>query len=129
VVRRPLTCQFYGTAFSPSAAEEQTGLRLTRKTEPGEIANSGRYKDQSVPYGAATLETDDQSSWAEKWNSLLGTLTENLETMRACGADDIVLDCASFNDAQCNFELSIAEIQQLSVLGIALTFSCYPKNK
>ncbi len=47
---------FQGDFFSPTKAEQTTGLRFSCKTEVGDVRQRGRFKGQPYGYGYAILE-------------------------------------------------------------------------
>jgi hypothetical protein len=127
--RHILRCELQGDHFSPRLAEAKTGLTLVRKNEPGDIGTLGRHKGKPRPYGAASLEAPDDWTWDHKWDWLLMTLSTHIETLRQCGADDLVLDLGYFYDGQCNLEFSPLRLGQVAALGIPFAISCYEIGK
>ncbi len=55
MIRITTSINFWGSTFQPGRAEQLTGLLFTEKNEVGDIAKTGRYKHQPLPYGAASF--------------------------------------------------------------------------
>jgi hypothetical protein len=115
----------WGASFSPHAAELATGLELTKKVEPGEIALRGRYKGKPRPYGAAEISVPQETPPSARLSSLLQLSAPHLEALKRIGASccHVHIDVRYWD--QCNLEFEPAEIRRIAELGLALTISCY----
>jgi len=116
----------WGEAFSPSTAEKQTGIVFDAKNEPGEIARSGRYRNQPTPHGSATIKfEDDLSSCDPLTTQSLNVLAESIPAFREAGATTIVIHCDVAYRDQCNLEMSPGFLAAIARLGVPLTLTCY----
>ncbi len=125
--RRFLYCLLQGDSFSPSLAEERSGLVLVDKNEPGDVAPSGRYKGEPLPYGSAMLVLlDDDLEPGASVMEPLRALKETLPDLRAAGATEATLYLVVAYETQCNFELTPEELVALASVGLPLGVSCHP---
>ncbi|KFA91692.1 hypothetical protein [Archangium violaceum] len=125
--RRFLYCLLQGAAFSPSLAQERTGLLLVDANEPGEVAPSGRYAGKALPYGSAMLVLLDEdlepgASALEPLRALKARLPE----LRSLGASEVSLYLVVAYERRCDFVLAPEELAELAVLGLPLAVSCHP---
>ena len=116
---------FQGTKFSPKVAEEETGLHLVNKKEPGDIERIGKYKGTPIPYGACDIEPPDDIDFNDRILWLAELLDGKLELFYKCGAEEPRLYIGYFYKDQCNLSLSKEELSAISKLGLELCFSCY----
>ena len=125
--RRFLYCLLQGERFSPALAGERTGLVLVDANEPGEVAPSGRYAGEPLPYGSAMLVLldEDLEPGASALEPLRG-LGERLPELRALGATEASLFLVVAYEGQCHFALSPEELGALARLGVPLGVSCHP---
>ncbi|QRK10763.1 hypothetical protein JQX13_12225 [Archangium violaceum] len=125
--RRFLYCLLQGDSFSPSLAEERTGLLLVDKNEPGEVAPSGRYDGKALPYGSAMLVLlDDDLEPGATALEPLRALKARLPDLRAVGVTGVSLFLVVAYEGQCHFELSPEELGEIAGLGVPLAVSCHP---
>jgi hypothetical protein len=115
----------WGECFSPRRAEELTGLTLSKKDEPGEIALRGRYKGQPRPYGAAEIEVPREIASARRLLWLLELSSLHLESLRKSGASTCHVHVDVRYWDQCNLEFEPEEVGRIAALGLAFTISCY----
>jgi hypothetical protein len=119
-------CNVWGANFSPTALEKDTGIVFQRKNEPGQIADSGRYRNQPLPYGSATLvlregrETGEIVALQD-----VDFVAKHLAHFRKAGATKIVIDIVVAYGGQCNLEMNPEFLSAVASLGIPLTLSCY----
>ena len=126
MVRLYPSCWMWGETFSPRAVERRTGIVFDAKDEPGEIARSGRYRDQPNPFGGATIKfEDDRSSCDPVSMQSLMFLAENIPVFREAGATTIVIHCDVDYRDQCNLEMSPEFLAAVASLGVPFTISCY----
>ena len=119
-------CHIWGERFSPKAVESKTGIAFQKKNEPGDIADSGRYRDQPRPYGSATLVVREGGERGDLISfEAIKYLGKNLHEFKRAGATDISLDIVVAYGGQCNLEMSAALLNSLASLQIPLTISCY----
>lgn len=130
MIKTLLIFRAMGTAFSPSAAEKQTGLLFSKKNEPGDIGKWGRYKEQPIPYGSAELcdPTEDSDLFALS-PVFFRTLELLVPACRAALATSIVLHADLAFEDQCNIEMSEDFIQALAGLRIPFTMTCYENRE
>src|ERR1043166_7495069 len=115
----------WGERFSPRRAEELTGLTLSKKDEPGEIASRGRHKGQPRPYGAADIEVSKDVASNHRLESLLELAGPHLETLRKAGVSSCHVHVDVRYWDQCNLEFEPEVIARIAALGLAFTISCY----
>lgn len=115
----------WGEHFSPRLAEEVTGLLLTKKYEPGEIAIRGRYKGQPRQYGAAEIEVPKEVESPRRLTLLLELSAPHLETLRKSGATSCHVHVDVRYWDQCNLEFEPEVLARLAALGLPFTISCY----
>ena len=124
-----VTINFSGEHFSPSRAEKETGLVLSKKNEAGEIGVRGKYKGIPIPYGSGnlepplTLENDAKILW------LASTLESTISKFTQCGAEKPYLYVGYFYKDQCNLTLTKEELAAIAKLGIDFCFSCYENSE
>ena len=116
---------FWGEQFSPKKAEAVTGLALSRKNEPGDIGDTGRYRGQPIPYGAASLETPETIGVSRRLTWLLECVAPHVETLRRLGAELVRLHVEVRYQGQCNLEFSPGEVAGIAALRVAFTISCW----
>jgi hypothetical protein len=122
------SCDFWGEAFSPSFAEERTGLHFAEKNEAGEIGTLGRYKGVPIPYGSSTLlppcqVTIENPVYGLEW--LAQAVKQHRQSFEKAGATRIVLDLNVSHDGQCNLEFGGGLLRKIAESGVTLTVSCY----
>jgi hypothetical protein len=124
--RRFLYCLLQGDTFSPSLAQERTGLLLVDANEPGEVAPSGRYEGRALRYGSAmrVLLDEDLAPGASSL-APLRELKARLPELRALGATASLYLVVAY-ERQCDFALSPEELAELAALGLPLAVSCHP---
>lgn len=123
MIRIAASVAFWGEAFQPGRAEELTGLVFTGKNEVGDITQTGRYKNQPLPYGWASFEPPAQAEWKVLW--LAQQWAGKIDLVRQCGAEDIHFMVDYLHDGQCNCSLSVEEISAINALSISYWFSVY----
>ena len=117
-------CLIMGDTFSPSLVEQRTNLRFEKKSEPGEVAKRGRYRNKPKPYGSAKLTASVDTF--DALQQLLDALSANASVLRECGAEEIKYYLTvSYNakEEQCNLEFSATFLKQLCDLGAPLLIS------
>jgi hypothetical protein len=122
------SCMFYGTSFSPSTAERETGLPFHFKNEVGEIGSLGRYRGESLPYGSSTLfppyqATKDNAAYGTEW--LADVVLKHRAQYEAAGATEMTLSLRVIHDGQCNLEFSPQLLRKIANSGMLLILSCY----
>src|SRR4051794_2307074 len=75
----------WGGTFSPRRAEEEVGLPLSRKEEPGEIADLGKYRGRPRPYGFAWLAVPEGVRSGDRVRWLLAEAIRHLDAYRRIG--------------------------------------------
>ncbi len=119
-------CWMCGETFSPRTVERRAGIVFDAKDEPGEIARSGRYRDQPNPHGSASIDfVHDRSSCDPLSMESLNFLAENIPIFREAGAEDIGIHCDVDYSDQCNLAMSPEFLVAVASLGVPLSFSCY----
>ncbi len=123
-------CLISGRAFSPELARQKTGLSFSETHSVGEVGVLGKYKNKPFDFGFARLDDDlstiDVASFSKR--PLVKDLLLHLETLRACGAEQIVLHYDIAYLDQCNIELRSEDLKTLASTGIDVTFTCYPDS-
>ena len=117
-----------GKEFSPKLAENATSLKLDLKVEPGEITKRGKYKNKPSPIGSAYYKKNEfLETWDEDFinNPFIKLLDNNINILRQCGADEIILDLEINYKDQCNFAFSKNFINRISELGLSIYYSIY----
>ena len=125
MVRLTACINFWGTAFDPTRTEQETGLLFTNKQEVGAIALFGRYRNQPLPHGSASVEAPESIEWPDRVLWLARQWVGKIEIARACGAQDIHFWVGYFYTGQGNCSLSVEEINAISALAIPYLFSVY----
>ena len=125
MVRITATIEFWGSNFQPGQAEQLTGLLFTRKNEIGDIATSGRYKNQPLPYASASFGAPDTVAWPDRVLWLAQQWAGHIDLARQCGAEEIHFWVGYYYDTQCNCDLSVEEINAINALSIPYWFSVY----
>ncbi len=128
MVRVRATCICSGPGFSPRNAEAQSGLRFSRKSEPGELSEVDRYQGHSPGHGRAELPLQEYGLFSDltgKNSAPLDALGRSLEALRRSGATDLRLRFDIEFAGQCVFELSPELLKKLGELGLTLHVSCF----
>jgi len=113
-----------GTAFSPAAAERQTGLSFAEKNELGDLGTRGRYPGQPLPFGSATFSAPPGVVASERLDWILDAVLPHLEMLRGLGAIEGWLHSTVYYDVQCNLAYRPDQLRRLAQLGIPYTLSC-----
>ena len=124
-----VTINFSGEHFSPSRAEKETGLVLSKKSEAGEMGVRGKYKGLAIPYGSGNLEPPSTLENNAKILWLASTLESTLSKFIQCGAEKPYLYVGYFYKDQCNLTLTKEELAAIAKLGIDFCFSCYENSE
>ncbi|GAB5536571.1 MAG: hypothetical protein Rubg2KO_28200 [Rubricoccaceae bacterium] len=116
-----------GGDFSPSKAEQATGVTLHKKREVGDIGERGRYRGQPIPYGSATLDAPLSVNRGDKLSWVLGAALQHIETFRQLGADNIKVWIVEYFEpgGQMNMAYRPDELAKLGRLGVPLWVSGY----
>lgn len=124
-VRLDCTCELWGEKFSPQLAAQVTHLVFAQQHEVGAIGNIGRYRGTKIPYGSASVRVPKSVERGNELLWLIRRLLPHIETLRDSGATDIYLSVAVHHDGQCNWSLSVQELQALATLGVRLDLSVH----
>jgi len=117
--------EFWGEKFSPTHAEECTGLTFDQKNEVGEPGHTGRYKGQPKPFGAARLKAPTSLPDSDKILWLANVVMGKIERLAECGLEDAHFSVAYYYQDQCNCSLSKEESRAIADVGVDFWFSCY----
>jgi hypothetical protein len=119
-------CDLWGKEFSPKAVERQLGNVFRKQNEPGDISHYGRYMNQPLPYGSATVVLRDGGERGEMIpRKALRWIAKNLELFKQAGATDIDIDVVVAYGGDCSLGMSPGLLKDLAALGIGLSISCY----
>src|SRR5947209_985184 len=102
-------CLLYGARYSPSLAEQMSGLAFSERNEVGEIGSYGKYKGLPTPYGSSTLKTPPRVAKESPYDGiewLAQAIIKHRPSFEAAGAEDITISAAVYHDGQCNMEFS-----------------------
>ena len=113
-----------GDFFSPTKAEQETGLKFSNKAEVGDIGNHGRFKGRPYPFGHAVLEAPEVMTLG-KLDWLLDSVTPHKATLKQLGVTDGKVHVTYAYDSQCNLEYPPEIVEKLAKLGFAFTITCY----
>lgn len=128
MVRARATCSASGPTFSPRAAEAQTGLTFTRKSEPGEVSEVDRYQGHTQGHGRAELSLQEYGLLADlvgKNQSALDALARSLESLRRAGATDLKVRFDIEYAGPCVIDVPAALLEKLGELGLPLVIHCF----
>ncbi|WP_214784940.1 hypothetical protein [Exiguobacterium sp. S3] len=123
-----IPCHLMGPHFSPCAASEKTGIQFYKLTEVGEIEHIGKRKE-IAKVGHASFEPPLESQKMENpyiglfW--MIDTLTEHIDTLRSCGADDIWIDLGVVSHLDVKLEFEPDFLMKLANLKIPFLISGY----
>lgn len=121
-----VACHLWGEEFSPRSVETQLGSVFKDLKEPGDISRYGRYVNQPLPYGSATVVLRDGGETGEIIpRKALRWLAGNMGLFRRAGATEIYINVVVGYVGNCNFGMSPGLLKDLSKLGIGLSISCY----
>ena len=122
-----------GDRFSPAEAERKTGIRFSKKNEPGDIGTIGPYRGKPIPYGSADLALltpkEDIQGDLTIDNPLIQTLIQHHATFRACGATTLYVYLAVGYEDQCNMAFDTKLMKALGECDIELWVSCYERKE
>ncbi len=126
MVKIGVTLRASGPEFSPEEAERHSGIRFSKKNEPGDLGRIGRFQGQPLPYGSGELNGPESGMDLKIPNR---SFFESIERLaRAClaaGATSVLLHLDVAYTEQCNLELSNEFVSALARTGVAITMSCY----
>jgi hypothetical protein len=128
MVRVRAICIASGPGFSPKTAEAQSGLRFSRKTEPGELSEVDRYQGHAPGYGRAELSLQEYglvSDLTGKNSSALDALSRSLEALKRSGATELRLRFDIEFAGQCVLDFPSDLLKKLGDLGLPLHISCF----
>jgi hypothetical protein len=120
-----VSINFSGDKFSPTKAENVTGLIFSDKIEYGDIGIRGKYKGIAVPYGSGTLKVSKDIDMNDRILWLTEALSGKIEALRTLGSDEPHIYIGYFYKDQCNLTLTKTEIAAISELNLEFCFSCY----
>jgi hypothetical protein len=118
----------WGEMFSPSRAEEEVGLPLSWKEEPGEIAERGRHRGQPRPHGFAWLAPPEGVPSADRMRWLLAEASRHLAAYRRLGATVCKFHVDVLYWEQCNLCFEPELLAGIAALGVNFTITCYDKK-
>ena len=124
MVKIHVTLLAQGDAFSPTMAEQLSGIAFDNKNEHGELGKKGRYRDVPTPFGAARKQWADQDpgdptvAFLEEFSALVDASRLATATTMRLHLDVAYLD-------QCNMELGVEFVNALSRANMGLTITCY----
>ena len=128
MVRVRAICIAKGASFSPRAAEVQTGLRFSRKQEPGELSEVDRYQGHTSGQGRAELSLQDVGALEDlsgKNAAALDALARSLESLRRAGATELSLRFDIEYAGTCALHLPPDLLKKLGDLGLPLVITCF----
>lgn len=124
-----ISCHFIGKNFSPRIASEKTGIQFYTQTEVGEMERIGK---RIATYGDASFEPPLEFQQMENpyiglfW--MVDTLTEHIDTLRSCGADDIYIDLGVVYHLDVKLEFEPDFLMKLANLKIPFLISGYKEE-
>lgn len=119
----------WGETFSPRRAEEETGLPLARKTEPGEIGVRGKFRGKPMPHGAAHLTPPDTVGLDDRIAWLCEAAARHLATYRRLGVTVCKFHLGVDYWDQCNLCFNPEELARIASLGVNFTITCIGRSK
>ncbi|WP_031424543.1 hypothetical protein [Exiguobacterium sp. NG55] len=123
-----IPCHLMGVNFSPRAASEKTGIQFYRQAEVGEMEHIGKRKTIAKA-GHASFEPPLEFQQTENpyiglfW--MIDTLTEHIDALRSCGADDIWIDLGVVSHLDVKLEFEPDFLMKLANLKIPFLISGY----
>lgn len=86
--------RFEGDKFSPKKLRELTGFPIEALAEYGEIAQKGRFRGKSSPYGLALLKVEKQPNRDINYllDKYLNKLIGKRKEISKSGVEDIIID-------------------------------------
>lgn len=128
MVRARAVCLVSGPSFSPRAAEALTGLRFSRRSEPGELSEVDRYQGHSKGPGRAEIPLQEYGTPTDlggKNMAALDALARSLEALRRAGATDLKIRVDIEYAGPCVIDFPAELLRKLGDLGLPLVMSCY----
>ena len=120
MITKICTCTLSGTNLIIDELVLISTLTVKKVSRFGDVIKKGEHKGNSMDESAMTLE-----------GNLLDIL-EFLDTQKPTsnwGRIEYLDVCLLIEfESQCNFDLSVEEIEKLNLLGIPLSISCYEKE-
>lgn len=126
-----IPCHLMGDNFSPRVASEKTGIQFYKQTEVGEIEHIGKRKE-IAKVGHASFEPSLEFKQMENpyiglfW--MIDTLTEHIDILRSCGADDIWIDLGVVYNIDVKLEFEPDFLMKLANLKIPFLISGYKET-
>ena len=124
-----IPCHLVGKNFSPRIASEKTGIQFYQQTEVGEMERIGK---RIATHGHASFEPPLEFQEMENpYNGLfwmIDTLTEQIDTLRSCGADDIYIDLGVIYHGDLKLEFEPEFLMKLANLKIPFLISGYEEK-
>ena len=128
MVRVRAVCKLSGPTFSPREAEAHTGLRFSRRSEPGELSEVDRYQGHSAGPGRAELAIQEYGAPADlagKNMAAFDALARSLDALRRAGATELALRFDVEYAGACVIDLPPELLRKIGELGLPLAISCY----
>jgi hypothetical protein len=128
MVRVRATCIVAGPSFSPRAAEAQTGLHFSRKSEPGELSEVDRYQGHPAGPGRAEISLQEYGALSDlsgKNMAAIDALARSLESLRRAGATELKLRFDVEYAGPCVLDMPADLLRKFGDLGLPLVISCF----
>jgi hypothetical protein len=101
-----------GDNFSPALLEKKTGWILSRKDF-----------ESAVLCPPTSLSNNDDGEAGLNW--IVEKVSEFINTIKQCGAEDNYLDIAVYFKGQCNMAFEPDLLRKISELNVPFWISCY----
>ncbi len=98
---------------------------LTRKCEPGEIGEHGKFVGKPLPHGGAFVEPSADIDPSRRIAWLVEAAAAHLNTFREVGATNCKFHLDVLYRDQCNLCFASEELASIAALGINFTITCY----
>lgn len=102
---------------------------FTRSFDAGTIQKEGRYQDQPMPYGSATIIAPKEIPNQERISYIVKTAQVLLPELIKAGATEWYVDIGRFYSNQCNESYSNEQLALLATLKCHVNYSAYRVSK
>ena len=121
--------ELWGETFTPSKCSNSSKVVFYKYNNPGDIAKTGKHKNQEYPYGAATIHNSDSSlSEVEKILWVFEQYKQVKDTTEFSKIEMRRVHFLLLYNQQCNVEIPIEILSKLAELDIELTISAEENN-
>jgi hypothetical protein len=116
-----ITFNIIGDNFDPSGID----INFNQKNKSYEIDTSGTFQGKPFGYGSATYVLPKSVPRLEKFKFLADLFEPKLNELKENGAENWWIEIGRLYAHQCNEELDVEELKEITRLKCSVTYSAY----